>query len=63
MLASIAMEESSCNPHATGGGGEQGLMQITPDKCKGAPNGDCKNIVSFPLVGIASHVIDHYAGF
>ncbi|KAI0256164.1 lysozyme-like domain-containing protein [Lactifluus subvellereus] len=44
MLASFAMQESSCNPSTVGGAGEQGLMQITRDKCKGAPNGDCKNI-------------------
>ncbi|KAJ2931313.1 hypothetical protein H1R20_g5787, partial [Candolleomyces eurysporus] len=30
-------------PWITGGGGEQGLMQITQDKCGGAPGGDCKN--------------------
>ena len=47
MLASFAMQESSCNPSAVGGAGEQGLMQITKDKCKGAPNGNCKDIVSF----------------
>lgn len=28
-LASIAMQESSCDPNKTGGAGEQGLMQIT----------------------------------
>ncbi|KAF8316290.1 hypothetical protein DL93DRAFT_2166152 [Clavulina sp. PMI_390] len=38
ILASIAMEESSCNPNAVGGAGEQGMMQITCDKC---PNGQC----------------------
>lgn len=41
------MQESSCIPSAVGGAGEQGLMQITRDKCKGAPNGNCKDIVSF----------------
>ncbi len=41
------MQESSCNPSAVGGAGEQGLMQITRDKCKGAPNGNCKDIVRF----------------
>jgi membrane-bound lytic murein transglycosylase MltF len=41
------MQESSCNPSAVGGAGEQGLMQITREKCKGAPNGNCKDIVSF----------------
>jgi len=42
MLASFAMQESSCNPNAVGGAGEQGLMQITKDKCGGAPGGNCK---------------------
>ena len=46
MLASFAMQESSCQPWRVGGGGEQGLMQITRDKCGGAPGGDCKNPVS-----------------
>ena len=41
------MQESSCNPSAVGGAGEQGLMQITREKCKGAPNGNCKDIVRF----------------
>ncbi|KAJ7583936.1 glycoside hydrolase family 23 protein [Mycena floridula] len=43
MLAAFAMQESSCNPKTQGEGGEQGLMQITKDKCGGAPNGDCKD--------------------
>ncbi|KAK4057881.1 hypothetical protein OIO90_001100 [Microbotryomycetes sp. JL221] len=38
LLASIAMQESTCNPDITGGGGEVGLMQITPDKCGGTSN-------------------------
>jgi len=42
ILASFAMQESSCNPDTVGGGGEQGLMQITPEKCHGAPNGNCR---------------------
>ncbi|KIJ67951.1 glycoside hydrolase family 23 protein [Hydnomerulius pinastri MD-312] len=42
MLASFAMQESSCIASTQGGAGEQGLMQITADKCGGAPNGDCK---------------------
>jgi hypothetical protein len=45
MLASFAMQESTCNPNTVGGGGEQGLMQITQEKCGGAPGGDCKNPV------------------
>ncbi|TKY87025.1 hypothetical protein EX895_003702 [Sporisorium graminicola] len=43
VLMSFAMQESTCNPSVTGGNGEQGLMQITPDKCGGAPNGNCKD--------------------
>ena len=34
------MQESSCDPSTVGGAGEQGLMQITKDKCGGAPNGN-----------------------
>jgi soluble lytic murein transglycosylase-like protein len=41
LLASFAMQESSCNPNAVGGGGEQGMMQISQDKCGGAPGGNC----------------------
>ncbi|ETW80578.1 glycoside hydrolase family 23 protein [Heterobasidion irregulare TC 32-1] len=43
MLASFAMQESSCNPATVGGAGEQGLMQITKDKCGSAPGGNCKD--------------------
>jgi len=43
MLASFAMQESGCNPDTVGGGGEQGLMQITHEKCAGAPNGNCRD--------------------
>ncbi|EJD02769.1 glycoside hydrolase family 23 protein [Fomitiporia mediterranea MF3/22] len=43
MLASFAMQESSCKPWTVGGAGEQGLMQLTKDKCGDAPGGDCKN--------------------
>ncbi|KAJ1595636.1 hypothetical protein NDA11_005822 [Ustilago hordei] len=43
VLMSFAMQESTCNPNVTGGNGEQGLMQITRDKCRGAPNGNCKD--------------------
>lgn len=50
LLASFAMQESSCRPWIVGGGGEQGLMQITVDKCGGAPNGDCKDPVSQTLL-------------
>lgn len=34
MLASFAMQESTCNPGATGGNGEAGLMQISPPNCE-----------------------------
>lgn len=43
MLASFALQESSCKPKTIGGAGEQGLMQITKEKCTGAPGGDCLN--------------------
>ncbi|KAG6898181.1 hypothetical protein C0992_004168 [Termitomyces sp. T32_za158] len=43
MLASFAMQESSCNPETVGGAGEQGLMQLTKDKCGGAPGGNCRD--------------------
>jgi hypothetical protein len=45
MIASIMMQESSCNKDTVGGGGEQGLMQITKDKCGGAPGGNCREPV------------------
>ncbi|KLO04822.1 lysozyme-like protein [Schizopora paradoxa] len=41
LLASFAMQESTCNPKTVGEGGEQGIMQISQDKCAGAPKGDC----------------------
>ncbi|KAF7965088.1 hypothetical protein HWV62_45751 [Athelia sp. TMB] len=41
LLASFALQESSCNPKTIGGAGEQGLMQITKDKCARAPGGNC----------------------
>jgi soluble lytic murein transglycosylase-like protein len=47
MIASFALQESSCQPNTTGEGGEQGLMQISQDKCTGAPDGNCKDPVSF----------------
>jgi len=45
IMASFAMQESGCNPNTVGGGGEQGLMQITKEKCAGAPGGNCKDPV------------------
>jgi len=44
-IASFALQESGCNPDIDGQGGEQGMMQISPEKCKNAPNGDCKDVV------------------
>ena len=35
LLMSFAMQESTCNPSVTGGNGEIGMMQLTPDKCGG----------------------------
>ena len=53
LLASFAMQESTCNRNAVGGGGEQGIMQISKDKCHRAPDGDCKNPVGTDLLLIA----------
>ncbi|KIK67191.1 glycoside hydrolase family 23 protein [Collybiopsis luxurians FD-317 M1] len=44
ILASFALQESSCNPATVGGAGEQGLMQLTHDKCTNAPGGNCQDI-------------------
>ncbi|KAM0788801.1 hypothetical protein ACM66B_002889 [Microbotryomycetes sp. NB124-2] len=44
VLASIAMQESTCNPSVTGKAGESGMFQITSDKCGGAPGGDCHDL-------------------
>ncbi|OCF33812.1 hypothetical protein I316_04524 [Kwoniella heveanensis BCC8398] len=44
MLASFAMQESTCNPSATGGNGEAGLMQLASMNCHGAPGGNCYDI-------------------
>ncbi|TFK54192.1 glycoside hydrolase family 23 protein [Heliocybe sulcata] len=44
MIASFAMQESGCNPGTVGGAGEQGLMQLTWDKCLAAPGGNCQDI-------------------
>jgi membrane-bound lytic murein transglycosylase MltF len=50
LLASFAMQESSCNPNTVGGAGEQGLMQLTSDKCVGTPNGNCQDVVSHVVI-------------
>jgi len=61
ILASFAMQESSCNPDTVGGGGEQGLMQITQDKCGGAPDGNCKD-PDFNIKTAAKYFADSLAG-
>lgn len=43
LFASFSLQESGCNPATVGGAGEQGLMQITQEKCVDAPNGNCKD--------------------
>ena len=46
------MQESSCIPTTAGGANEQGLMQITVDKCGGAPGGNCQD-----PVGVSTSVV------
>ncbi|GAA5883314.1 hypothetical protein JCM16303_006685 [Sporobolomyces ruberrimus] len=42
LLASFALQESTCNPHTQGdNGGAFGLMQITEDKCNGMDAKGC----------------------
>ncbi|KAH7108433.1 lysozyme-like protein [Auriculariales sp. MPI-PUGE-AT-0066] len=43
-IAAFALQESSCNPNTVGGAGEQGMMQITVDKCINPPNGNCLDV-------------------
>jgi len=43
-IAAFALQESSCNPDTVGGAGEQGMMQITTDKCGDAPGGNCRDL-------------------
>jgi len=43
LVASFAMQESGCQPDVVGEGGEQGMMQISQDKCNGAPRGNCRD--------------------
>ncbi|CED84709.1 Lytic transglycosylase-like SLT domain [Phaffia rhodozyma] len=43
MIAAFAMQESTCQPGVVGQGGEQGLMQISKDKCANAPGGNCQD--------------------
>ncbi|KAG8886218.1 hypothetical protein FRB97_006221 [Tulasnella sp. 331] len=41
LLASFAMQESTCNPKATGKGGEVGMFQLAPENCKGVSREEC----------------------
>ncbi|KAF8904493.1 lysozyme-like domain-containing protein [Gymnopilus junonius] len=61
IFASFAMQESSCNPNTVGGAGEQGLMQITKEKCAGAPNGNCKD-PDFNIATAAKYFANSLAG-
>jgi len=46
MIASFAMEESSCDPSSSGDAGAAfGLMQLVGANCDGAPNGNCADNV------------------
>ena len=45
LLATIALQKSSCNPASVGSNSEQGLMQLTSDKCSNAPSGNCQDVV------------------
>jgi soluble lytic murein transglycosylase-like protein len=60
MLAATAMEESSCNANAVGEGGEQGIMQISKDKCTGAPAGNCRE-AAFNIMTGAKFMADTLA--
>lgn len=44
LLMSFALQESTCNAGLTGDNGEIGISQITPDKCGGAPGGNCHDV-------------------
>lgn len=44
LLMSFALQESTCNAGLTGANGEIGISQITPDKCGGAPGGNCHDV-------------------
>lgn len=43
LIASIAAMESTCDPTVTGHVGEVGLMQITPEKCEGRSDAECRD--------------------
>lgn len=44
ILASFAMQESTCNLSTTGNGGEVGMFQLSPDKCKGRSSSACREL-------------------
>ncbi|KAI0032231.1 glycoside hydrolase family 23 protein, partial [Vararia minispora EC-137] len=44
LIASFAMQESGCNPNTIGGAGEEGLMQITQEKCQGRSGAACREL-------------------
>jgi hypothetical protein len=49
-LASIALQESGCNPTVTGGAGEIGMMQITSEKCP-TDGSDCYDAATNIRIG------------
>lgn len=49
-LASIALQESSCQPGVTGGAGEIGMMQITSEKCP-TDGSDCYDAMTNIRIG------------
>lgn len=76
LLASFSMQESGCNPSIVGSGGEQGMMQITRDKCGGRSDAACREpdynirtaagFFSETLAGDNGHIIlsiGRYNGF
>jgi len=60
LLASFAMQESSCNPKEQGGGGEVGMFQLSEDKCPGGKASDAcydaKNNTKIAAAYIASQI-------
>ncbi|KAM0753858.1 hypothetical protein T439DRAFT_322742 [Meredithblackwellia eburnea MCA 4105] len=57
------MTESSCNKGASGdSGGAYGLMQITKDKCVGAPGGDCNDPDFNVKTAYLKSVLDEHEG-
>lgn len=61
LLASIALQESGCNPGVTGGAGEIGMMQVTKEKC---PNGDIgKCYDAYTNIGIGARYLKTVIGW